>query len=113
MYAEVLIVPDCPSSRRRLALRTVLDELEFGDVSVNTTVIDTLQKAQQRGFVGSPMFLINGMDAFGHSPLRVRVPSPCSNSTIAHRVTGQVRRRRWSPTDRPDPILCAPGSLLG
>jgi hypothetical protein len=44
MYAEVLIVPDCPSSRRRLALRTVLDELEFGDVSVNTTVIDTLQK---------------------------------------------------------------------
>jgi hypothetical protein len=65
MYAEVLIVPDCPHQTGASSLlRTVLDELGFGDVPVNTTMIDTIQTAQQRGFVGSPTFLINGTDAF-------------------------------------------------
>lgn len=66
MRAELLVVPDCAHQAGAASLlRTVLDEAGLGDVSVHTTVIDTLRAAQERGFVGSPTFLINGIDVFG------------------------------------------------
>jgi hypothetical protein len=45
-------------------VRTTLDELGFEDATIRTSVIDTVETAQQRGFIGSPTFLINGTDAF-------------------------------------------------
>jgi glutaredoxin len=72
MHVELLVVPDCPHQAGAASLlRTTLDELGFGDVTIDTTVIDTVEAAQQRGFMGSPTFLVNGTDAFpvpGHRP---------------------------------------------
>lgn len=75
MRAELLVVPDCAHQAGAASLlRTVLDEAGLGDVSVHTTVIDTLRAAQERGFVGSPTFLINGIDALGSRVVRPRSP---------------------------------------
>ena len=65
MHVELLVVPDCPHQAGATALlRTTLDELGFEDATIDTTVIDTVGAAQQRRFIGSPTFLINGTDVF-------------------------------------------------
>jgi glutaredoxin len=65
MQVELLVVPDCPHQAAATSLlRTILDELGFEDATIHATVIDTIQAAQQRGFIGSPTFLVNGTDAF-------------------------------------------------
>jgi glutaredoxin len=65
MHVELLVVPDCPHQAGATSLlRTTLDELGFEDATIDTTVIDTVEAAQHRGFIGSPTFLVNGTDAF-------------------------------------------------
>lgn len=61
---ELLIVPDCPHERSAHDLvRAALDELNLA-ASLITTVIETDDQAQERGFTGSPTFLVNGCDPF-------------------------------------------------
>jgi hypothetical protein len=54
MHVELLVVPDCPHQAGAASLlRTTLDELGFEDAAIDTTVIDTVEAAQQRGFMGA------------------------------------------------------------
>jgi len=62
---ELLVVPDCPGEAAASALlRGALDDIGLTGVTFETTLVDTQQSAEQRGFVGSPTILINGNDPF-------------------------------------------------
>lgn len=64
MDVELLVVPDCPNEAVAYDLtRAALTDLGVV-ASVSTTVIESAEHAQARGFTGSPMFLINGRDPF-------------------------------------------------
>jgi hypothetical protein len=63
---ELLVVPDCPNESVALSLlRVAFDRVGLAPMSVRTTVIASQEQAQERGFVGSPTILINGVDPFG------------------------------------------------
>jgi hypothetical protein len=63
---ELLVVPDCPNESVALSvLRLAFDRVGLAALSVRTTVIASQEQAQERGFVGSPTILINGVDPFG------------------------------------------------
>jgi hypothetical protein len=63
---ELLVVPDCPNESVALkVLRLAFDRVGLAAQSVRTTVISSQEQAQERGFVGSPTILINGVDPFG------------------------------------------------
>lgn len=68
----LLVVPDCPNeSVARSLLCLAFDRVGLAAQSVRTTVISSQEQAQERGFVGSPTILINGVDPFrvaGQSP---------------------------------------------
>ena len=65
-------MPDCPNeSRALLALESAFERVGLGEQSVRVTVITSQDQAQERGFVGSPTILIDGVDPFavpGQSP---------------------------------------------
>lgn len=66
MHVELLVVRDCPNEALAVAmLRAALDEMGLSGIGIVTTVIETSQAAERRGFIGSPTFLINGIDPFG------------------------------------------------
>jgi hypothetical protein len=63
---ELLVVPDCPNGTVALSvLHSAFDRVGLAWQSVRTTVIASQEQAQERGFVGSPTILINGVDPFG------------------------------------------------
>jgi hypothetical protein len=64
---ELLVVPDCPNESVALSLlRVAFDRVGLAAAqSVRTTVIASQEQAQERGFIGSPTVLINGVDPFG------------------------------------------------
>jgi hypothetical protein len=65
MDIELLVVPDCPNEPVAAAmLRAALDDVGLTSTTFRTTVIDTQQRAEQRGFTGSPTILIGGLDPF-------------------------------------------------
>ena len=73
MDVELLVVPECPNELSALDLtRAALEELDVS-ASVTTTVIDSDEQAQARGFTGSPMFLVNGRDPFAEAGAAVGV----------------------------------------
>jgi len=62
---ELLVVPDCPNEQGAARLlRTALDDVGLADVLFTTTVIDTQELAEERGFTGSPTIMLAGRDAF-------------------------------------------------
>lgn len=62
---ELLVVPGCPHGRRAIdVLRSALDDLGRSAVPVTVTVVDTQAAAEQRGFIGSPTILLDGIDPF-------------------------------------------------
>jgi hypothetical protein len=66
MDVELLVVPDCPNESVALTvLRLAFDRVGLAAQSVRTTVISSREQAQDRGFVGSPTILIDGVDPFG------------------------------------------------
>lgn len=65
MRVELLVVPDCVNEDGALRLlRSSLDEVGLGKVSVNVVVIDSQSAAERHRFVGSPTILIDGVDPF-------------------------------------------------
>ena len=63
---ELLVVPDCPNeSRALLALESAFERVGLREQSVRVTVITSQDEAQERGFIGSPTILIDGVDPFG------------------------------------------------
>jgi hypothetical protein len=66
MDVELLVVPDCPNESVALSmLRSAFDLVGLAAQSVRTTVIASQEQAQERGFVGSPTILLDGVDPFG------------------------------------------------
>jgi hypothetical protein len=60
---ELLVLSDCPNESGALSvLRLAFDRVGLAALSVRTTVIASQEQAQERGFVGSPTILINGVD---------------------------------------------------
>lgn len=73
MDVELLVVPDCPNEVSAYDLtRAALADLDL-KAAVSTTVIDSDEEAQARGFTGSPTFLINGRDPFAEPGAAVGV----------------------------------------
>ncbi len=66
MEVELLVIPDCPhEAGAGELLRKMLTELGMPSQPVRTTVITDDVHARERGFPGSPTFLIDGVDPFG------------------------------------------------
>lgn len=73
MDVELLVVPSCANEKAAYDLtQAALADLDI-EASVTTTVIDSDEHAQARGFTGSPTFLINGHDPFGEPGAAVGV----------------------------------------
>ncbi len=93
---EFLYWDGCPSVADALAdLRSALVELGLPATGVTLTEIVTDEQAAQRGFIGSPTVLVDGVDL---------LPSPADEPTgLSCRV---YRRRdgRYSPTPDPDDL---------
>lgn len=62
---ELLVVPDCPNEDAALTvLQKAAESAGLKRVPVTVTVIDSSDEAQRRRFLGSPTFLIDGIDPF-------------------------------------------------
>jgi hypothetical protein len=61
---ELLVVPHCPNEAAALDLISAAIMDTHLQATVTRTVIDSQDVAEQRGFVGSPTFLLNGSDPF-------------------------------------------------
>jgi hypothetical protein len=62
---ELLVVSDCahgPAAQE--LLRTALDAAGLPATGVRVSVIHSQREAEERGFVGSPTILVNGLDPF-------------------------------------------------
>jgi len=65
MDVELLVVPDCPNeATARDLLRDAARQAGITDLRLTVTVIDTDEHARLRGFIGSPTFLVDGVDPF-------------------------------------------------
>jgi hypothetical protein len=79
---ELLVVSDCPNAAAAQELLCVaLRAAGLPDSGVRVSVIESQREADERGFVGSPTILINGVDPFAEpgrpSALACRVyPGP-------------------------------------
>lgn len=96
---ELIVVPDCPhASAAKELLRTALAAAGLPAPDVRVTVIASQREAEERGFVGSPTVLINGIDPFaepGRPPaLACRIyPGPGGPSGLPpiDELTGALR----------------------
>jgi hypothetical protein len=65
MRVELLVVPHCPNESGAMSvLRSAFERVGLTGQTVRTTVIVSGEQAQERGFVGSPTILIDGVDPF-------------------------------------------------
>jgi hypothetical protein len=65
MRVELLVVPDCPNEApAREVLGRAAQLAGVLDLNLTITVIDSDEEARRRGFIGSPTFLIEGVDPF-------------------------------------------------
>ncbi|MGW9026237.1 hypothetical protein ACWGQ5_18970 [Streptomyces sp. NPDC055722] len=66
MNVQLLVVPDCANeAAARDLLTRALSDLGLADVNVGTRMVGSPELAAELRFVGSPTFLINGLDPFG------------------------------------------------
>jgi hypothetical protein len=66
MDVELLVVPDCSNEAGAMSvLQLALEQVGLTAQHVLRTVIVSREQAQERGFVGSPTILIDGVDPFG------------------------------------------------
>lgn len=66
MDIQLVVVPGCPNEAPAAALlRAALDQAGIPDQSFRVTHVTDEQAATHNGFIGSPTFLINGLDPFG------------------------------------------------
>ena len=58
-------IPECPGAdAASQLLRTALDDIGLEETPFSVEVIDTDETARARRFVGSPAFLVDGVDLF-------------------------------------------------
>jgi hypothetical protein len=78
MRVELLVVPDCPNEAPARALLDRAAQLAgVLELDLRVTVIDSDEEARRRGFIGSPTFLVEGVDPF---------PVPGAPAAVACRV---------------------------
>ncbi|GGC57413.1 hypothetical protein IEU95_07490 [Hoyosella rhizosphaerae] len=70
VVVEILLVTECPNadvarSNVDAALALLEPKIPGGTIAVHTTMVRNHEEAQERDFVGSPTFLIDGVDPFG------------------------------------------------
>jgi len=66
MDVELLVVPDCANESGAMSvLQLALEKVGLTAQHVLRTVIVSQEQAQERGFVGSPTILVDGVDPFG------------------------------------------------
>jgi hypothetical protein len=104
MDIELLVVPDCPNGLVAAAmLRTALDDVGLTGSTFRTTVIDTQQRAEQRGFTGSPTILIGGLDPFaepGRAPALACRIYRSDTGTAGVPAMGELRQALKRAADR-------------
>ena len=104
---ELLVVPDCPNAQAaRELLRSSLRAAGLAGTPIRVRVIASQRAAEQRGFIGSPTILINGLDPFaepGRPPaLACRVyPGPAGPSGLP--PAEQLRTAIAAATSTPAP----------
>lgn len=64
LQIELLVVPDCPNEGVAAELIATAVADTGVAATVTRTMIVTEAEAEQRGFIGSPTMLLNGLDAF-------------------------------------------------
>jgi hypothetical protein len=65
VQVELLVIADCPHEAAAVeVLRSALDDLGLATVDFGVTLIDSTAAAEQRRFVGSPTFTVDGDDVF-------------------------------------------------
>jgi hypothetical protein len=65
MDVELLVVADCPHTGPASdLLRAALDDVGLTATSFTTTVVESLEEADSRGFLGSPTMVANRSDLF-------------------------------------------------
>lgn len=64
MRIELLLIPDCPNLAEAADLITAAIADTGVQATLTQTVIESQEEAQRRGFVGSPTFLLDGLDPF-------------------------------------------------
>jgi len=65
VQVELLVVAGCPHEAvAHAVLAQAAEQAGVVDVAFSVTLIDTENEAQARGFVGSPTFLLDGVDPF-------------------------------------------------
>jgi hypothetical protein len=86
MEIELLVVTDCPND----PVAAELISRALVDTGVKATVIRTVisneEQARQRGFLGSPTILLDGVDPFGRSDAQVGVA--CRLYSTPHGLQG-------------------------
>lgn len=90
MRVELLYFTDCPNwtaTDERLA--EALQALGRKDVTVQRRLIETVEQAEESGFIGSPSIRINGTDPFASGDERVG---------LACRIYSTPEGLRGSPT---------------
>lgn len=104
MDVSLLVIPECPHAEPAASLlRMVLDSAGMIHQPFATTVIGTPEQAEEHGFLGSPSFLINGVDAFAdsgtHTPPTPSVacriyptPGGLHGLPVADELEGALRR---------------------
>lgn len=65
MDVELFVIPECPGAEEASnLLRTALDDIGLSETPITVGVIDTDDVARDRGFAGSPAFIVDGTDLF-------------------------------------------------
>ena len=65
MDVELLVIPGCPGSEAASALlRRGLDDIGLAATPFTVRVMDTDETARAHRFVGSPAFVVDGVDLF-------------------------------------------------
>jgi hypothetical protein len=92
---ELLVIPDCPhdASAHEL-LRRALDDVGLDGVGIRTTIIDSQELAEQRGFTGSPTILLNGRDPFEQPDRKPGVACRVYDSPGGHSGIPELRALR-------------------
>lgn len=102
MEIELLVVPDCPhEDAAAILLCKALEHLSMPPLKIRTTVIETQQEAEARGFVGSPTILIDGIDPFvreGLEPAVGGIPALSELCDALERATEVNVSSRRRPT---------------
>ena len=97
MDVELLVVPDCPNETAAVQLlSTALADLGLPDTGFQVTMVTSESQVAQRGFTGSPTFLIDGIYLFRPTRTTDRDELPDLPPRRHHQGRSRTRRAAGS-----------------